>query len=152
MKSNAPRSAHTFGLGLLLLCLVTGVLVPGVCASQTMNANSASYNAGYGRTAGSENQPVNVSMTDTNGNMVVVGGLIQNGTAGSVFASSGANAAAFANAGGVGSSTSGVSTGSASAIGNNLSVVVQGDHNVVVVNSTQTNTGAVTATTTTNGN
>lgn len=140
MKPPAPRSADAFSLGVLLLALA-----PGVCFGQTMNANSASYNAGYGRVAGSENQPVNVSMTDANGNMTVVGGLIQNGAAGSLFNNTGVNTAA--------TFSSGVSSGAAaSAIGNNLSVVVQGDNNVVVVNSTQTNTGAVTATTTTNGN
>jgi holdfast attachment protein HfaA len=143
-----PRSTGAFSLGLLLLAAL-----PGVCASQTMNASAATYNAGYNRTAGSENAPVNVAMTDNNGNMVVVGGLIQNGATGSVFNNSGANAATFAYAGGVGSGSSGVSGGgAATAVGNNLSVVVQGSDNVVVVNSTQTNTGAVTATTTTKGN
>jgi len=144
MTLKAPRATDAFGLGVLLLALA-----PGVCLGQTMNANSASYNAGYGRTAGSENQPVDVQMTDANGNMVVVGGVIQGAAQGSVFANA---SATFAAAGGAGSSATGVaSSGSASAIGNNLSVVVQGDNNVVVVNSTQTNTGAVTATTTTNG-
>ena len=37
--------------------------------------------------------------------------------------------------------------GSATAIGNNLVVVTQGSYNTVIVNATQTNTGAVTATT-----
>jgi hypothetical protein len=36
--------------------------------AQTMTANSASYNAGYGRAADEENQPVDVSLRDANGN------------------------------------------------------------------------------------
>ncbi len=76
------------------------------------------------------------------GNLTVVNGLVRGAASGSVFAS----------AGGVGSASSGVASGSsASAIGNNLNVVVQGNDNVVIVNSTQTNTGAITATTDTNG-
>ena len=106
------------------------VAIAGGAQAQTMNANSASFNAGYGRVPGQENQPVDVSMRDANGNLVVVDGQIQAGAAGSVFA----------GAGGVSSS------GSATAIGNNLNVVVNGDYNTVIVDSTQTNTGDVTAT------
>ncbi len=111
--------------------------------AQTMNANSAAFNAGYGRTAGSENSPVNPSMADANGNLVVVNGLLQAGASGSVFANASGAASAFSGVGG---------SASASAIGNNLNVVVQGNNNTVVVNSTQTNTGTVTATSSTNGN
>jgi holdfast attachment protein HfaA len=105
-----------------------------------MFANSAAYNAGYGRSTGSENGPVNVSLTDSRGNLEVINGQFQAAASGSVFA----------NAGGAGDSFSGAG-GSASAIGNNLTVVTNGNNNVVIVSSTQTNTGAVTATTTTNG-
>ena len=123
--------------------LLAASLLLGTSAAdaQTMSASSASYNAGYGRTAGQENQPVNVQLSDTNGNMVVENGLIRNSASGSVFASASA---------GVETSYSGAG-GTASAIGNNLSVVVDGSYNTVIVNSTQTNTGAVTATTTVNG-
>ncbi len=126
-----------FGM-LLAASLLLGASTAG---AQTMSASSASYNAGYGRTAGQENQPVNVQLSDTNGNMVVENGLIRNSAGGSVFASASA---------GVETSYSGAG-GTASAIGNNLSVVVEGSYNTVIVNSTQTNTGAVTATTTVNG-
>ena len=106
-----------------------------------MAASSASYNAGYGRAAGQENQPVNVQLTDANGNMTVENGIIRNSASGSVFASAGAEAS-FSGAGGGGAS---------SAIGNNLTVVVQGNYNTVIVNSTQVNNGAVTANTVING-
>jgi len=123
--------------------LMAASLLLGASAvdAQTMSASSASYNAGYGRTAGQENQPVNVQLSDANGNMVVENGLIRNSASGSVFASTSA---------GVETSYSGAG-GTASAIGNNLSVVVEGSYNTVIVNSTQTNTGAVTATTAVNG-
>jgi len=123
--------------------LLAASLLLGASAvdAQTMSASSASYNAGYGRTAGQENQPVNVQLSDANGNMVVENGLIRNSASGSVFASTSA---------GVETSYSGAG-GTASAIGNNLSVVVEGSYNTVIVNSTQTNTGAVTATTAVNG-
>ncbi len=128
------------GSGAIVLALAQGV------AAQTMNTNSASFNAGYGRYSGQENQPVNVDMTDANGNLVVVNGLFQSGGS-SLFAGASARlsgaADAFTGAGSIG--------GSASAIGNNLNVVVQGSDNTVIVQSQQTNTGTVIATTTTNG-
>lgn len=129
----------------LALCVGLAAAALGSAASaQTMFANSASFNAGYGRTAGQENAPVNIQMTDANGNLTVVNGLVQNNSL-SIFAqaSAGGAADAFSGAGGVG--------GSSSAIGNNLSVVTQGNNNIVIVTSTQTNTGDVVATTTTNG-
>jgi len=128
----------------LTLLLATGLLAAASSAcAQTMAASSAAYNAGYGRTADQENQPVNVQLTDANGNLTVENGIIRNTAAGSVFAS--ANAGVETNFSGAGGS------GTASAIGNNLSVVVQGNYNTVIVNATQTNTGTVTATTTING-
>ena len=135
---------RTVRLIYLALASVSGLAAaPSLGLAQTMNANSASFNAGYGRTSGSENSPVNPSMADANGNVVVVNGLLQ----------AGASSSAFANASGAATAYSGVGgSASASAIGNSLNVVVQGNNNTVVVTSTQTNTGTVTATTSTNGN
>ena len=124
-------------------CALTLALgLAGGAGAQTMGANSAQYNAGYGRTAGEGNQPVNASMRDANGNLVVAGGQLLSPMGGSVFSSS--------TSGGVGSSASGVGAG-ASAVGNSLSVVTTGSYNTVIVNSRQTNTGAITATATTSG-
>ncbi len=105
-------------------------------AAQTMNANSAAYNAGYGRTAGQENQPINVGNRDANGNLTIINGVITSSAIGGSL-SSGAGSA-FAGAGAGGSS-------SATAIGNSLTVITQGDNNVVIVDSKQVNTGTVTA-------
>ncbi|MCI3132617.1 holdfast anchoring protein HfaA [Phenylobacterium aquaticum] len=123
-----------------LFVLTLGLLACAAPAgAQTMNANSASYNAGYGRTAGSENQPVNVSTRDANGNRVIVDGLILTGEDQSSFSSASGAIDSFAGVG--------ASSGGSTAIGNSLVVVTQGNYNTVIINSTQTNTGAVTATT-----
>jgi len=49
------------------------------------------------------------------------------------------------------SSNNGTAIGGATAIGNSLNVVVQGNRNTVVINSNQTNTGNITAGTALNG-
>ncbi|HUO21659.1 MAG TPA: holdfast anchoring protein HfaA [Caulobacteraceae bacterium] len=114
----------------------------GAADAQTMSASSSTYNAGYGRSAGSENQPINVSMRDANGNLVIAGGQVLSPTGGSVFSTS--------TTGGAGSSATGVGAG-ATAIGNNLTVVTTGNYNTVIVNSHQTNTGQVTASSSVSG-
>jgi len=105
----------------------------GAASAQTMSANSASYNAGYGRVAGQENRPIEFSSRDANGNLVIVNGII-------------GGASAFAGGAASASAGAGVGTGGATAIGNNLVVVTQGDNNTVIIDSIQKNTGAVTAT------
>jgi len=139
----APYPLLTTGRIWALACAFVLTLgLVGAARAQTMGASSAQYNAGYGRTAGQENQPVNVSMRDANGNLVVAGGQLLSPMGGSVFSSS--------TSGGVGSAATGVGAG-ASAVGNSLSVVTTGSYNTVIVNSKQTNTGAITATATTSG-
>ena len=115
----------------------------GAAHAQTMGANSASYNAGYGRTAGSENQPVNASMRDANGNLVVAGGQLLSPSNSSVFSTTNTS-------GGVGAASTGVGS-NATAVGNSLTVVTTGNYNTVIVNSHQTNTGAITATSSVSG-
>jgi holdfast attachment protein HfaA len=114
-------------------------LPPSPAGAQTMQTNSASYNAGYGRAAGQENQPVNPSLRDASGNLIAVNGVVQTGAGASAFS------------GGAASASSGAGAGGATAVGNSLTVVTQGNYNVVVVDARQTNTGDVTATTSTNG-
>jgi holdfast attachment protein HfaA len=114
--------------------------------AQTMTTNSASFNGGYGRYNGQENRPINVDTTDANNNTVLINGLFQ-ASSSSIFGGASARlsgaADSFSGAGGLG--------GSATAIGNNLNVVVQGSYNTVIVQSQQTNNGDITATTTTYG-
>ncbi len=136
--------ALTFRRLALGAAALAGLSVAGAADAQSMNANAASYNAGYGRIAGEENQPVDPTLRDANGNLVVVDGVIQAGQDQSVFSNFGAGGA-FDTASGVSTSTG------ASAVGNNLVVVTQGDNNTVIVNSVQTNTGNVSASTSLNG-
>lgn len=116
----------------------------GPCAAQSMLQSAAGYNAGYGRVLGQENQPVSSTTRDANGNRVIIDGVIQVGGDQSLFARFGATGAvdAYAGAGAL---------GGASAIGNNLTVVTQGNWNTVIINSVQTNSGTVSATTDLNG-
>jgi holdfast attachment protein HfaA len=125
----------------IALGAIAGLALCGAAQAQSMSSNSASYNAGYGRTAGQENRAVNPAMRDANGNLVIVDGLLLRGEDQSTFASAGAGGAVdtFAGVGAVG--------GTPTAIGNNLVVITQGNYNTVIVNSQQTNTGDVSAST-----
>jgi holdfast attachment protein HfaA len=132
-------------IGATALAALLIALSPAARA-QSMSSSSSSFNAGYGRSAGQENNVVDFSTRDANGNRVIVDGVMQTGEDQSVYAS-GAN--------GAGDSYSGVgaryASGSASAIGNNLTVVTQGSYNTVIINSTQTNNGAISAGSNING-
>ncbi|HTX48242.1 MAG TPA: holdfast anchoring protein HfaA, partial [Caulobacteraceae bacterium] len=90
----------------LIVCFIAAALA-GAGHAQSMTANSASYNAGYGRTADQENQPVDASMRDADGNLVVVDGVIQAGQDQSVFSNAGASGAfdTVAGVGGAGAAT-----------------------------------------------
>jgi holdfast attachment protein HfaA len=113
-------------------------------------SNAASYNSPYGMSAGQENQTINPSLRDSNGNLTVINGQF---TSSAFSQQTGAQAMGTTSAGvqsGAGMS-SGVAYGSATAIGNALNVVTVGNNNTVVVNASQTNTGDITATTSLNG-
>jgi holdfast attachment protein HfaA len=128
------------------LVAATAAMAAGLAMAQSMSGNGANFNSGYGRVNGQENRPVDFSLRDANGNLTVVDGILQGG--GSSFASNSGTASASASAsfsGGVGSQAS------ASAIGNNLTVVTNGDFNTVIVNSTQINNGNVSAGATASG-
>lgn len=136
-----------FPLKSLFVVGAVAALGGAACASaaqaQQMSTNSASFNAGYGRTAGQENRGVDYGTRDSSGNRLIVDGLIQSGETQSNFSQ--ISGGVFSGGSGVGSG------GSSTAIGNNLVVITQGSWNTVVVTSVQTNTGDVTAGTTTNG-
>ncbi len=136
---------------LRIACLAGAAVFAAAIAApafaQTMTANSASYNAGWGRTSDQENQAVNPQMRDANGNLLVVNGIITNGSNTGLFSGGGVSSASA----GAGSSSSIAFASGATAIGNSLSVVTQGDYNTVIVDSRQINNGAVTATSSTSG-
>ena len=143
----APRSARAKRFarrlagagGFILLAIAHGA------AAQSMSANSASFNAGFGRIAGEENRPVNVALGDASGRFAVIGGLAQTSAPGSLFGEvNNALLGGFSGFGGALDNTTGASGGApASTIGDNL--------NVVVRTPNQTNSGAHATDSATNG-
>ncbi|MGV9007984.1 MAG: holdfast anchoring protein HfaA [Brevundimonas sp.] len=130
-----------------VLVVATLALPAAASAQSTGSAGAATYQAGYGGARYTTARPQTGSTRDANGNRLIVNGLIQNG-ASAYSSASGGVASSYSGAGGSNGQTT---IGGASAIGNSLNVVVQGSHNTVIVNSTQTNNGAVTAGTALNG-
>jgi holdfast attachment protein HfaA len=118
-----------------------GLAAAAMCGSvqaQSMSSTSSAYETGYGRTRGAEERAIDPSTRDANGNRVIVDGVIVTGADNSVYAYGRATGAAdsYSGAGAIGGAT---------AIGNNLSVVVSGNYNTVMIDSTQINNGNVTA-------
>jgi holdfast attachment protein HfaA len=98
--------------------------------------NASMYN-GYG--SANQNNASGYSMRDANGNLTMVNGQV---TSAQYQQGSGAQYAG----GGVGMGGASQTYGQASAIGNQLSVVVLGSHNTTIIDSQQTNNGNQTAT------
>ena len=78
---------------------------------------------------------------DPNGNLTLVNGQFE----GASYSSQSGSQMASSHSGGVGTSGAGAQYGQASAIGNQLNVVVLGSHNTTVVDTTQINNGNQTA-------
>lgn len=134
-------TAIPIALGLFAVCALP------VAAQSTGSSGAARFQQGYGSARSATSTATTGSTRDANGNRLIVNGIIQSG-ASSYSSQSNGVASAYSGAGGSGS---GSTIGGSTAIGNQLNVVVQGSHNTVVVNSNQTNTGAVTAGTALNG-
>lgn len=123
------------------------LLLPAVAEAQSAgSAGMSGYQAGYGGARYTTARPQTGSTRDANGNRLIVDGIIQAG-ASSYSSATGGVSSSFSGVGGNG----GMAIGGSTAIGNSLNVVVQGNHNTVIVNSTQVNNGAVTAGTSLNG-
>lgn len=137
-----------FRTGVQSLAVLIAVTAPALAGGDF--SNSAAYNTPYGMQNGSENQAIQPSLRDGNGNLQVINGQFTTANFGAV---SGASVMTNGVGSGFGSSVSGVGTngapgtvGTATAIGNQLNVVTLGNNNTVVVNSTQTNNGNQSAT------
>ncbi len=127
---------------LTVAALALPAMAAGAASAQsTGSAGAAQFQAGYGASRYTTAQASSGSTRDANGNRLVVNGIIQSG-ASSYSSSSAGVASGYA---GAGSSGNGTAIGGATAIGNSLNVVVQGNRNTVVINSNQTNTGNITA-------
>ena len=143
------RMRRTARSGALLGTVCLAAMSPTLAFAQTTgSAGAASFQAGYGNARYAVTQPSTGSTRDANGNRLIVDGIIQSGASSYSSASSGASSS-YAGAGSSGNG--GTTIGGATAIGNNLNVVVQGNHNTVIVNSRQTNTGNISAGTVLNG-
>lgn len=138
---------NTIGLGAGLTAAVLSLGAFSAAGAQTMSSNSAAFNAGYGRISGQENRVVEYSTRDANGNRIIVDGVMLTGADQSVYSSSNSSGSldSYSGVGGLGGYSG------ATAIGNNLTVITQGNNNTVIVNSTQTNTGNISAGSSTNG-
>lgn len=117
----------------------------GALSTAPALAQSASdFQRPWGTSPGQQSEPYRAGTRDANNNRVVLNGVMQTGV--------GVQAAGNGTGGVGGNSSTGNQYNSATAIGNQLNVVVNGNWNTVVVNSTQTNNGNVTATTGNGGN
>jgi holdfast attachment protein HfaA len=128
-RSHIVRSTTAVALIVLVLSATT--------AEAGDWTNAAMYN---GAGTGAQNQASSYSMRDANGNLTMVNGQVTSST---YQQGSGAQYAG----GGVGMGGAGSTYGQANAIGNQLSVVVLGNHNTTIIDSNQVNTGNQTATT-----
>lgn len=135
----------------LITALAAAALAcPGLAAAQsTGSSGAAGFQAGYGGARYTTAQPQTGSTRDANGNRLIVNGIIQSG-ASSFSSATGGASSSFSGVGGSGGNGS-TTIGGSTAIGNNLNVVVQGNHNTVIVNSSQVNNGDVNAGTALNG-
>jgi holdfast attachment protein HfaA len=135
-----------------LPCLAAAAAVatlasPAIALAQSAgSAGAGAYQAGYGGARYATARPQTGSTRDANGNRLIVDGLIQAG-ASAYSSASGGVSSSYSGAGG----SNGTAIGGSTAIGNSLNVVVQGNHNTVIVNSSQVNNGNVTAGTNLNG-
>lgn len=129
---------------LLQVATATVLLSAGGGAYAGDYSDASEYSHPYGMSAGQEEQPVNASLRDGNGNLTVVNGQF---TSSSMSQQSGVQNMSVAGSG----AGSGALFGGATAIGNSLNVVTVGNNNTVIVNSHQTNNGNQTATTTIDG-
>lgn len=122
-----------------LAAAAAATFAAGSAAAQSMNTPSGSFTAGWGRSTTSQNGGIELSRArDASHNRLIVDGVMQTGEDQSSYSES--------DTGGAYDRHTGAGRGGAyTAIGNNLSVVVQGNWNTVIVDSTQINNGDVIA-------
>jgi holdfast attachment protein HfaA len=129
---------------LLASAATTAILSFGGIAQAGDYSSDSTYSSGYGMQAGQENNPVNASLRDSNGNLEVVNGQFQSS---SMSQSSGVQQispiGSTITSTGVawGGSSTMFGNSSATAIGNSLNVVTLGSNNTIVVDAHQTNNG-----------
>lgn len=145
-RPRTPAAAATPGLPALgaLLAFGAALIWANDAMAEPFATTAGEFNTPYGESYGQESQPFDPRTRDSAGNRTIISGRILLGEESSTlppslaasYASSSASASASGGFGGFGGAT---------AIGNQLNVIVQGDWNTVVVDATQTNNGDVTA-------
>ena len=145
---HSKTAARPLNGAVCLVALASLAAVSGAQAQSSGSSGLSSFQAGYGGSRYTTATAQTGSTRDANGNRLIVDGIIQTGASSYASATGGASSS-YAGAGS--SSSSGTVIGGSTAIGNSLNVVVQGNHNTVIVNSTQVNNGNVTAGTALNG-
>lgn len=141
-------TVRTKALPALAVAAAATLALPAAASAQSAGSSGmGAYSAGYGGARYTTARPQTGSTRDANGNRLIVDGIIQAG-ASTYSSATGGVSSSYSGAGGAGGGTA---IGGSTAIGNSLNVVVQGNHNTVIVNSTQVNNGAVTAGTSLNG-
>ncbi len=119
--------------------LIAGLAASTSALAQATSAPPAWMTGGYRGAATATSQTFDPVTRDANGNRVVISGEIQTPGGTSV-------AMDFASlSGGAGNTATGAGYNTATAIGNLVSVQITGSWNTVVVNSTQTNSGSISA-------
>lgn len=132
---------------LSLLTLCAGLVA---VSSPALSQTAGDFQRPWGTDNTQNSQPYRAGTRDANGNRVVLNGVLQTGV-GVQAQMSGiggvGNAPTQSNQGmgSTGMSATGTNS-SALAVGNQLNVIVNGNYNTVIVNSTQTNNGDVNAT------
>ena len=144
-RAGPPRWGRGIATLAAALAVTAAGAAPGAAWAQSGSSTLSGLSQGYNGGLSTFEHTVNVSTASLNGNTTIVDGVTQIGSDQSMFARAGSTTGASDSFNGAGA------IGGATAIGNNLSVNVSGNYNTVVVNSTQTNTGAVSAATTLNG-
>jgi len=138
------NAAKSLSVPILIALAGTLVLpVPVLAQSASPRGGTlATYEAGYGNGRAMESRTFDPSTRDANGNRLIINGIIQSDASGQTRSDGVVNGAAVS---GADYFSSGASTASTTAVGNLLTVNVDGSWNTVIVNSRQANTGNVTA-------
>lgn len=113
-------------------------------SAQAPQSNPSEWNRPYGQSHQDGSQPY-AGARSRAGNRVVINGIIQTGVGVSAQASAFAQGSASLDGGVQTGAGAGYAFHQATAIANQLNVVVNGNYNTVVVNSRQNNSGQVTA-------
>jgi holdfast attachment protein HfaA len=142
-----PTTTQAALMGTACVMALAALSAPAM-AQNSGSSGLSGFQAGYGGSRYTTATAQTGSTRDANGNRLIVDGIIQSG-ASSYSRASGGVASSYAGAGA--SANGGTTIGGSTAIGNSLNVVVQGNHNTVIVNSRQTNTGNINAGTALNG-